>query len=53
MYAGGAAGVGLLTVADDIKGTYEGAERAGRVASALFICINECVTPRTPRLTPS
>lgn len=42
LYASAAgAGASLLAVADDVKGTFEGAERAGRVASALFICINE------------
>lgn len=38
--AAGAA-VAATTVAEDVKGTVEGAQRAGRVASALFICINE------------
>lgn len=37
----GAAGASVLAVGDDIKGAYEGTQRAGRVASALFICINE------------
>ncbi|KUI74223.1 hypothetical protein VM1G_09771 [Cytospora mali] len=50
LYAsGGVAGASLLAVADDIKGTYEGAERAGRVASALFICINDYRTTLNQR----
>lgn len=38
---GGAAGASILAFTDDIKQSYESAERAGRVASALGICINE------------
>lgn len=45
----GAVGASVAAVADDVKATYEGAERAGRVASALFICINEYVRPSTFR----
>lgn len=44
----GAAGASVLAVADDVKATYEGVERAGRVASALFICINEYVQISQP-----
>ncbi|KAK8049974.1 hypothetical protein PG994_011704 [Apiospora phragmitis] len=39
--ATGAVGVGALAFTDDIKHGYEATERAGRVASALFICIND------------
>lgn len=50
LYAsGGVAGAGLLAVADDIKSTYEGTERAMRVASALFICINDYRTTLNKR----
>uniref|UniRef100_L2FSQ2 Ubiquinone biosynthesis n=1 Tax=Colletotrichum fructicola (strain Nara gc5) TaxID=1213859 RepID=L2FSQ2_COLFN len=38
---GGAAGASVLAFGDDIKYGYEGAERAGRVASALAVCIND------------
>ncbi|KAK7970290.1 ABC1 family-domain-containing protein, partial [Apiospora saccharicola] len=39
--ATGTAGVGALAFTDDIKHGYEATERAGRVASTLFICIND------------
>ncbi|PSR83518.1 ABC1 family-domain-containing protein [Coniella lustricola] len=35
------AGASILAVADDVKSAFEGTERAGRVASTLFICIND------------
>lgn len=35
------AGASILAVTDNVKSTYQGSERALRVASALFICINE------------
>lgn len=38
---GGVAAAGALAFADDIKNGYGAAERAGRVAATLFICINE------------
>lgn len=38
---GGAAAAGALAFTDDIKHGYEAAERAGRVAAALAVCINE------------
>jgi aarF domain-containing kinase len=31
----------LFSVGDDVKNTYEGMERSGRVASTLILCINE------------
>jgi aarF domain-containing kinase len=37
------AGASLLAFGDDIKTSYEATERAGRVAAALGICINEYV----------
>ncbi|ROW10079.1 hypothetical protein VPNG_06485 [Cytospora leucostoma] len=50
LYAsGGVAGAALFSAADDIKGAYEGAERAGRVASALAICINDYRTTLNQR----
>lgn len=39
--ATGAAGAGVLAFTDDIKFGYEATERAGRVASALYINISE------------
>ncbi|KAK1966290.1 ABC1 family protein [Colletotrichum sublineola] len=38
---GGAAAAGALAFTDDIKHGYEAAERAGRVAAALAVCIND------------
>lgn len=38
---GGAAAASALAFTDDIKHGYEAAERAGRVAAALAVCINE------------
>jgi aarF domain-containing kinase len=38
---GGVATAGVLAFTDDIKHSYEAAERTGRVAAALGICINE------------
>jgi len=46
---GGAAAVGLLAVGDDIKHGFEATARTARVASALLICINECVEPLGPQ----
>lgn len=37
------AGASLVAFGDDIKTSYEAVERAGRVAAALGICINEYV----------
>jgi len=37
-------GVGAYTISDDARHIYYAAQRAGRVASTLFVCINECVT---------
>ncbi|KAK4456446.1 ABC1 family-domain-containing protein [Cladorrhinum samala] len=39
--AGGGATVGLLAVGDDVKNAYEGAERTGRVVSALVTNVND------------
>lgn len=39
-------GTGALAFTDDIKHGYEATERAGRVAAALGICINEYVSRR-------
>ncbi|KAL3424463.1 ABC1 family protein [Phlyctema vagabunda] len=38
---GTAVGVGTFAFADDIKHSYKAAERSGRVASALAVCIND------------
>ncbi|KAK2003305.1 ABC1 family protein [Colletotrichum falcatum] len=38
---GGAAAAGAIAFTDDIKHGYETAERAGRVAAALAVCIND------------
>ncbi|KAK1584865.1 ABC1 family protein [Colletotrichum navitas] len=38
---GGAAAAGALAFTDDIRHGYEAAERAGRVAAALAVCIND------------
>lgn len=38
-----ATGAGVLAFTDDIKYGYDATERAGRVAAALAICINEYV----------
>ncbi|KAK4219554.1 ABC1 family-domain-containing protein [Rhypophila decipiens] len=38
---GGAAGLGLLAIGDDIKVAYEAAERSGRVVSVLYINIRD------------
>ncbi|WYZ41444.1 hypothetical protein EsH8_V_000339 [Colletotrichum jinshuiense] len=38
---GGAATAGVLAFTDDIKHGYDAAERAGRVAAALAVCIND------------
>ncbi|KAF6802318.1 aarf domain-containing kinase [Colletotrichum sojae] len=46
---GGAAATGALAFADDIKYGYEGAERAGRVAAALAVCINDYRTSLNQR----
>lgn len=37
----GTLGASTLAFGDDIKHAYEAAERSGRVASTLFVCINE------------
>lgn len=42
--ATGATGAGLLAFTDDIKHGYEATERAARVASTLYICINDYTT---------
>ncbi|KAI2618218.1 ABC1-domain-containing protein [Hypoxylon sp. NC1633] len=44
-----AAGAGVLAFTDDIKYGYEGAERTGRVAAALTICINDYRTTLNKR----
>ncbi|RYO83108.1 hypothetical protein DL766_004442 [Monosporascus sp. MC13-8B] len=47
--ATGAAGAGALAFTDEIKYGYEAAERTGRVAAALGICINEyAIRPGEP-----
>jgi hypothetical protein len=38
--AGGILG-GVVAFGDEIRSSYDAAERAGRVGSALFVCINE------------
>ncbi|TDZ26133.1 ABC1 family protein MCP2 [Colletotrichum sidae] len=38
---GGAAAAGVLAFTDDLKYGYDAAERAGRVAAALAVCIND------------
>jgi len=45
--AGGALGVSALAFGDDVRHAYEAAERSGRVASTLFVNINEYV-PKYP-----
>ncbi|KAH8671187.1 ubiquinone biosynthesis protein [Xylariales sp. PMI_506] len=47
--AAGGAGVGVLAFTDDIKYGYDAAERTGRVASALAICINDYRTTLNQR----
>ncbi|KAI0156858.1 ABC1-domain-containing protein [Xylariaceae sp. FL1272] len=47
--ATGATGVGLLAFTDDIKYGYDATERAGRVAAALFLCINDYRTSLNQR----
>ncbi|KAI0387017.1 ABC1-domain-containing protein [Hypomontagnella monticulosa] len=44
-----ATGAGVLAFTDDIKYGYEGTERAGRVATALAICINDYRTSLNSR----
>ncbi|KAK4162613.1 ABC1 family-domain-containing protein [Cladorrhinum sp. PSN259] len=39
--AGGGATAGLLAVGDDVKNTYEGMERTGRVVNALVLNVND------------
>lgn len=39
--AGGGAAAMLLAVGDDVKNGYGAAERTGRVAAALGLCVNE------------
>jgi len=39
-----AAGTSVLAFTDDIKASYDTVERSGRVAQALFVCINEYAT---------
>ncbi|KAL2758205.1 hypothetical protein ACRALDRAFT_2101154 [Sodiomyces alcalophilus JCM 7366] len=46
---GGAATVGALAFTDDIKYGYEAAERAGRVAASLAVCINDYRTTLNQR----
>ncbi|KAH7357873.1 ABC1 family protein [Plectosphaerella cucumerina] len=48
---GGVAAAGALAFADDIKNGYGAAERAGRVAATLFICINDYRTTLSQRET--
>lgn len=50
--SGAAAGASILAFTDDIKSGYDAAERTGRVAVALGICINEYAAGRAwaPRL---
>jgi hypothetical protein len=38
---GGGLGVGLFAFGDDVAHAYRGAERTGRVVTALAVCINE------------
>lgn len=47
-----AIGASAFALVDDIKTGYEAAERAGRVASTLMICINEYVTVILWRIGP-
>ncbi|KAI1875627.1 uncharacterized protein JN550_001913 [Neoarthrinium moseri] len=47
--ATGAAGAGALAFTDDIKHGYEATERASRVATTLFICINDYRTTLNQR----
>lgn len=49
---GGAATAGVLAFGDDIKYGYDAAERAGRVAAALAVCINEYGEPLTDKHPP-
>ncbi|KAK0651561.1 ABC1 family-domain-containing protein [Cercophora newfieldiana] len=49
--AGGALGAGVLAFGDDIKTTYEASERSLRVASTLFICVNDYRTTLNQRET--
>jgi aarF domain-containing kinase len=42
----GTVGATALAFTDDIKNSYEAAERTGRVAVALAVCINEYVVTR-------
>ncbi|KAK4191484.1 ABC1 family-domain-containing protein [Podospora australis] len=48
---GGAAGItaGLLSVGDDVKNGYGAAERTGRVAAALALCVNDYRTTLNKR----
>ncbi|KAK1760598.1 ABC1 family-domain-containing protein [Echria macrotheca] len=46
---GGVATVGLATVGDDIKATYEAAERSSRVAYTLLVCIQDYRTTLSQR----
>nr|XP_036589569.1 ubiquinone biosynthesis [Colletotrichum truncatum]KAF6801574.1 ubiquinone biosynthesis [Colletotrichum truncatum] len=46
---GGAAAAGVLAFTDDIKYGYDAAERAGRVAAALAVCINDYRTTLNQR----
>lgn len=46
---GGAATAGVLAFTDDIKYGYDAAERAGRVAAALAVCINDYRTTLNQR----
>ncbi|KAK0720720.1 ABC1 family-domain-containing protein [Lasiosphaeris hirsuta] len=49
--AGGAATAGLLAVGDDIKAFSETVQRSGRVATTLFICVNDYRTTLNQRET--
>lgn len=39
-------GASMLAFSDELKSGYESAERTGRVAAALTVCINEYEEPR-------
>ncbi|KAK0626883.1 ABC1 family-domain-containing protein [Immersiella caudata] len=49
--AGGALGASVLAFGDDVKATYEASERSLRVASTLFICVNDYRTTLNQRET--
>ncbi|KAH6627089.1 ABC1 family-domain-containing protein [Chaetomium sp. MPI-SDFR-AT-0129] len=49
--AGGGATAMLVSVGDDVKNSYEAMERSGRVASTLWLCINDYRTTLNQRET--